>query len=234
MTKFVSSSNSLAAQTLYHGMPWAPRGDAITPSDMWGATLSPAELAMLGMAADEHAPLLFAATTLNKALPYAIIKGNGKLFNQSIDSANAEIVVACDRGTFMAQPVNATIFSFPGDGFMKLPNFQHQGVSAHSVPFSKTKIALKANSMDDLMRAGLQIFTFNGPYASLEGDAAVDKLRKADNDAGTTSQLATLLKSGKVIWENQTRGLNPNAKLAEMMGIKLAAVRRTRQPAPGL
>ena len=234
MSKFVSTSNSLGEQTLYHAIPGEPRGEAIETSAHYGMPILPPERAKLGMPADAHTPLVFAATCLNKALAFAMPKGGGKLFNYTVDAANTEIIMACDRENFMARPIDATIYSFPADGFVQLPNAQHQSVSTTPVPFSKTKIVSKFGSMEDLMRGGLQIFTIDGNYKSLDGDATVDGLGKTDNDSDMMPQLAALIKSGKVIWENQSRGLNPNAKLAEMLGVTLAAVRRKPKRAPGL
>ena len=83
--------------------------------------------------------------------------------------------------------------------------------------------------MDDTMRAGLQIFTFSGNYAALDNDPHAVRLEQSKNDAELIPILAGLVKSGKIIWENQARGINPNSRLAEMMGIKLQRQPR-RQP----
>jgi len=233
MSKFVPSFPDKAEPTLYHAIPGKPRGNEIAASSNYGALILPAEREKLGMPPDEQTPLVFAATRLGKALAFAIPKGE-KLFNTSIESAGAEIVIATNRDNFMKQPIDATVYSFPGTGFVQLPNMQHQSVSTQSVPFSRTKEAAKLNSMDDLMRAGLQVFSFREDFKTVHGSAEAAKLNGAKNDTELMATMAGLIKSGKVVWENQARGINPNPKLAKMMEAPAAVPRKaapkTRRP----
>ena len=221
MSKFVSSH----PQTLYHSIPGRPRGDAIETSSNYGATLLPAERKKLGMLPDKKTPLVFAATCLGKALAFAIPKGE-KLFNHSVDAANAEIVIASNRKDFMAHPINATIFSFSAKDFVQLPNMQHQSVSTMPVPFSKTTEALKVSSVEDLMRAGLQIFSFEEKAVTLHDSVDGAKLLGYKDDIELMATLGELVKSGRAVWENHARGIGANPKLAEMMGMKMPMPRQ--------
>lgn len=225
MSQFVPSFPDKQEHTLYHAIPGKPHGDAITASANYGATIPPAERKKLGMPPDEQTPLVFAATKLGKALAFAIPKGK-KLFNTGIEAAGAEIVIATNRDNFMKQPIDATVYSFPGNGFVHLSNMQHQSVSTKPVPFSQTQEALKAKSIHDLMRAGLQVFSFKEDFKTVHSSTDATKLNSAKNDPELMATLAGLIKSGKVVWENQARGINPNAKLGEMMGMKAPDVQQ--------
>jgi hypothetical protein len=134
----------------------------------------------------------------------------------------------------MKQPIDATVYSFPGNGFVQLPNMQNQSVSTKPVPFSNTKQALKAKSIDDLMGAGLQVFSFKENFQALGKDADAAKLGAAKTDPQLMATLASLIKSGKVVWENRERGINPNKKLGEMMGDPRPPRQKAAAKRPGM
>ncbi len=226
-------SRFLPQKMLFHAIPCAPQGEAITTSINYGADIPAAEREKLGMPPDEQTPLVFAATNLDKALAFTIIKGE-KLFNTFVDSAQAEIAVVVDREKFMSRERNATIFTFPDDGFVQLLNCQNQSVSTKAVPFAKTEVAATIKSAKDMMRHGLQIFSFEKSFGDTYGDKDAEKLSAAKDDKEMLGTLSQLVKSGKVVWENHARNINPNPALAETMGLSkplpAPRVKRTRDP----
>jgi hypothetical protein len=219
MSKFIPTTQRI----LYHAIPHAPEGNAIRTSLNWGMNILPPEREKLGIRPDEHPPLLFAATQLGKALAYAIEKGQGRLCCLTINSIGTEILIAGDRKNFMSRPRHATIYSFSDKGFVNLPNAQHQSVSKNPLPFSETAIACKINSIEDIMRAGLQIFTFKEGAAAIYEDKDAIKIRDAKSPQETLEILTALIACGKVVWENNARNIHPNAALAKQLGIKLKA-----------
>ena len=231
MTRFVPEfDHPPPPQMLYHAIPGNPEGDYIRTSANYGAEILPEERQKLGMTPDEHTPLVFAATTLGKALAFTSIKGEA-LFNDTIDSANAEILVACGRDNFMKRQRDATVYALPDTGFVQLPNMQSQSVSTRPVPFSATTAVVKIENANDMMRAGLQIFTFKEDCRTVRESGAEKQLLQS-GDKGLATALADAVKSGKLVWENNNRGINPNAALAKQMGIQLKTATKPKSSTP--
>ncbi len=202
-------SRFLPQKTLFHAIPGVPEGDAIKTSANYGADIPATVRTLLGMPPDEQTPLVFAATNLDKALAFTIIKGE-KLFNTFVESAQTEIAVVVDREKFMSRERDATIFSFPDEGFVRLPHYQNQSVSTKAVPFAKTEVAATIKNADDMMRHGLQIFSFEKSFGDLFGDKDAEKLSAAKSDKEMLDTLSQLVKSGTIVWENRARNINPN------------------------
>ena len=220
VNKFVYASASLPTfGILYHAIPGREEGAYIKTGSNYGAEIPETEREKLGIPADGHTPLVFAATTFDKAVAFTIIKGE-KLFNSSIGSAETEIAVVCAREKFMSRPRDATIYALPDTGFVQLTNVQNQSVSTQPVPFTATKEVAKIKSADDMMRAGLQIFSFKGDFSTVYESDAAKKLNQASPEAMPVV-LAGLIRSGTIVWENNDRGINPNTSLAQLMGIKI-------------
>ena len=214
MSKFVRTSG-----ILYHAIPGRQEGSHIRPSSNYGAEIPEAEREKLGIPADGHTPLVFAATTFGKAVAFTIIKGE-KLFNSSIGPAHTEIAVVCDSEKFMSRSRDATIYALPDTGFVQLTNMQNQSVSTQPVPFAATKGVAKIKSADDMMRAGLQIFSLKEDFSTVYESNAAEKLNQASPETMLVV-LAGLIRSGAIVWENNDCGINPNTSLAQQMGIKI-------------
>ncbi len=206
-------SRFLKQKMLFHAIPWAPEGDSIRTSINYGAHIPGAVREKLGMPPEEHTPLVFAATTLGKALAFTHEKGEA-LFNQSIGAEQAEILVVCNRDAFMQRVRDARVYTFAGTGFTQLPNAQNQCVSTKPVPFAAAKEILQIKSAEDMMRAGLQIFSFKEDF-----HGASKLLERED---GTQAPLKDLVKSGQLVWENHARGINPNYAVAKELGLPAA------------
>lgn len=230
MSKFLPTlNNEEQSRTLYHCIRVSAEGDAIRPSIHYGAEIPEGVRQKLAMPADEHTPLVFASAHLSKALAFGLMPGE-KLFNTLVEGQDSEIVVICDRDKTMSRERNATVYAFADNGFTDLPNMQRQCVSTNAVPFSATTEALKIKNTDDLMRAGLQIFSFKEGIRDLYDSKETNDLRYG-GDEKIPAKLAELMKSGRIIWENQARGINPNPALAEQMGMDINAQKKRPQPA---
>jgi hypothetical protein len=218
MSKFIGQKID-APPMLFHAIPGKAMGSFINPSANWGMEILPVERGKLGIGPNDHPPLVFAATQIGKALAFAIEKGQGRLMNATIDSAGAEILIAGDRDNFMSRPREATIYTFPGRDFVELPNAQNQSVSLKAVPFSETKTAIKINNIEDTMRAGLQVFTLKECAEAVYKDQDAAKLTGAKSNKELLEVMGSLIRSGKVVWENARRSVNPNPALAKLLGI---------------
>lgn len=208
-----------ATQKLFHCIPGPIQGDAIQPSANYGATIPDSICAKLAIEPESQTPLVFAATHLTKALAFGLIGRDGeKLFNAAVEGTDSEIVVICNREKTMARTRDVTVLSFSDKGFAVLPHMERQAVSNHPVPINQTHVELKAKDATDLMRAGLQIFSFKESFAELYGSKDAEDLGKTKD---LPQGLADLVKSGKLVWENHSRGVNPNPVLAAQMGINL-------------
>jgi len=209
-------------ERLYHCIPVAARGTEITPSANYGATIPHDICNKLGIEPDTQTPLVFAATHLTKALAFGLIGGDGeKLFNAAIEGTNDELVVICDREKVLNRMRDITVYSFASDAFEVLPHMERQAVSPQAVPFDQAAVELQAKSAADLMRAGLQIFSFKENFAAVY-DSQQDRLLKAAKSL--PQALGTLLKKGDIVWENQAQGIHPNSVLAAQMGVELKPV----------
>lgn len=216
MSKFLPTQKP---EKLYHCIPVAPRGTEITPSANYGATIPDDICNKLGIEPDAQTPLVFAATHLTKALAFGLIGGDGeKLFNTAIDGTDGELVVICDREKTMSRARDITVYSFPSDSFEVMPHMQRQAVSPQAVPFDQADIALQAKNAEDLMRAGLQIFSFKESFKEAYDSPQDKSLRSA---ASLPQALGTLIEKGDIVWENHAHGINPNPVLAARMGIDL-------------
>ena len=197
----------------------APRGTEITPSANYGATIPDNICNKLGIEPDAQTPLVFAATHLTKALAFGLIGGDGeKLFNAAIDGTDGELVVICDREKTMSRARDITVYSFSSDSFEVMPHMQRQAVSPQAVPFDQSDIALQAKNTEDLMRAGLQIFSFKESFKDAYDSPQDKSLRSAKS---LPQALGALIAKGDIVWENHARGINPNPVLAARMGIDL-------------
>lgn len=210
-----------AGRLMYHAMPHAAEGSEIRTSDRYGTKIPPHIVKALDLKThDENykggTPLLFATPYLSKALAFGMTKG-GSLFNASVPEHDVEILVTCNRDETMSKARDITVYAFPDQGFMDLEAEKRQSVSKHAVPFAAAKVVLHAKNASDLMRAGLQIFSFAESFEDIP--SPMDMMKK--NNWSDVQYVAAMIKSGKLLWENQARGLNPHPGLAKEMGISL-------------
>lgn len=219
LSKFLPSLASKKPEKLYHCIPVAPRGTAIMPSANYGATIPQDVCHKLGIEPGAQTPLVFAATHLTKALAFGLIGGDGeKLFNAAIEGTDDELVVICDREKAMSRVRDITVYGFASDRFEVLPHMERQAVSPQAVSFDQATIELQAKSAADLMRAGLQIFSFKESFAVVY-DSPQDKLLKTAKSL--PQALGALIEKGDIVWENHARGIHPSSVLAARMGIEL-------------
>jgi hypothetical protein len=235
LSKFIPSlqDNSSAAAfgetVFYHCIPVTPYGDAILPSANYGATIPADVCAKLDIAAGEQTPHVFAATHLTKALAFGLIGRDGeKLLNAAVQGSDRELVVICDREKTMQRERDITVYAIPAKGFEILPHMERQAVSPRAVPFADAAVTLRAKNAEDLMRAGLQIFSFRESFADLAQDRDAEDLRQTND---FPRSLADLVRSGKVVWENHSRGVNPDPVLAAQMGVQLKPSASPAKPA---
>lgn len=226
--------NAAAQRVLYHCIPVAPQGDAIHASTNYGTTIPPEVREKLGMG-EGQVPLVFAATHFSKALAFAMPRGQG-ILNCAIPGTEAELYIGCDRDNMLAKKLDATFFSFSDEGFVQLPNAERQSVALNAVPFSRTTEVLKARSLQDLMRAGLQILQFRETSQALyKGNFDDNLLMRIMKERGQPDMfkcMGDLIKEGTLVWENKAAGLNPNPDLAKAMGVELEFSHNPKPVAP--
>jgi len=234
LSKFVPSlqdetpSAVSGGRIFYHCIPVTPRGEGIFPSANYGAAIPEEVCGKLGIVPGAQTPLVFAATHLTKALAFGLIGGDGeKMFNAAVQGSDNELVVICEREKTMARDREITVYAFPEKGFEVLPHMERQAVSPHMVRFDETQVVLKAQNAEDLMRAGLQIFSFRESFVDLGHDRDAEQLCKAED---LPRNLADLVKSGKLVWENHSRNVNPDPILAAQMGVQLVPAASPAKP----
>jgi hypothetical protein len=236
---FNAKASPVTGRRLYHCIPVTPEGAQIEPSLNYGTDIPPQVMDKLGIREGERVPLVFASEFLGKALAFGF-RGvdNEKLMNGSVEGGDVEYVLVCNRDVTMSKPRSATVFSFTDEGFADLEPAARQSVSRNPVPFGRTQETVKVSNAEDLMRAGLQVFSFKEGIRELHGYHFVYKTME---ERGLTFYqfLGEMIKEGRVIWENQARGVNPHPVFKELLADYLpkesavtSAVRPPSPPAP--
>lgn len=212
-----------AGRRLYHCIPVVPEGGQINPSLNYGTDIPPAVMDKLGIQKGEKVPLVFASEFLGKALAFGF-RGmdDEKLMNGSVEGSDVEYVLVCNRDVTMSKERSATVFSFSDEGFVDLEQDRRQSVSTNPVPFDKTQEAVKIKNAGDMMRAGLQVFSFKEGARELDGYRFVYKTME---ERGLTFYqfLGEMMKEGRVIWENDARNVNPHPVFKEILADYLPA-----------
>lgn len=192
---------------LYHCIPVAAEGDAIRASTGYGSAIPEVVRNKLGLPGADKTPLVFASNFASKALAFAFDGHSGEaVFNMALEGGDVELILVGDRAQTMSRPRHAALYSFSGDNFVQLCD--RQFVSKDPVPFADTRKVMDIKSAEDLMRAGLQIFSLNEHAPDLWDDAAF-KTELFDS-GGPVAGLKAMMQTGRVIWENQARGINPS------------------------
>jgi len=178
-----------------------------------------------------EADFLFAGSYLSKALPFAFdynrSKADGILANGVIEGTPDEYAIVTDRDkTFKALP-QSKVYAFSSEGFEEAwpGEDSRQWVSQKDVSLDKSHLVLEIDSVDDLMRNGLQIFSTDKTVEELGGKKFLD------GRSGGVQGLGELLESGEFRWENRERGINPNPALELALGLRPAV--RVDSPQPG-
>jgi hypothetical protein len=138
------------------------------------------------------------------------------------------IAPSSNYGATITQDVKDKL-SAAGAGFVELPYMEHQAVSTQSVPLpdmpgSKTQIALKAKNAEDLMQAGLQILSFRETFSELRDYDFSDKSAREKGYTTLNQYLGALVREGKIIWENNERGIKPSPAFAQQLSVELKAL----------
>ena len=119
------------------------------------------------------------------------------------------------RDVFMQAALTGAVYAFSADGFAKMEKSVNHYVGLKAVPLRQTQQVVEIKSAADAMRHGLQIFTFANPFPKTPADPQFPDLRdfRFARDAGP------LLATGELVWENDARGINPDPKLREILGL---------------
>lgn len=252
MSKFVPSLPDMPTtekhpQMLYHCMCRDPEPDPadgqlkIKASTGYGMRIPPEVCGQLGINETDKAPLVFASEHITKTLAYAFDFHKREIAQcEPIDGTGEELAIVYNRDVAMTRKYEATVYGFSSQGFVSLAEGSRQFVSKDSVPFSKVEDTIKINTADDLMRRGLQIFSYKESFSDLHGgrtflenrdDNFINKTMRERGLSSTNEFLSAMIKEGKIVWENQARGINPNPVLAERLGVKIPQIEPTRSAA---
>lgn len=217
MSKYLKIESGI----VYHCIPVKPYGDAIQPSDKYGATISDSVRKNLNMPATGKVPLIFASPFITKAMAFGL-QGilQEKLQNRSVEGSDAEIVLACDRKKLMSRVRDVTIYEVSDKDFVTLENAERQCVSIKPIPFTAAKIAYQAKNAEDLMKGNLQIFAYNESLAELDPNIVEKTMR--ERGLSTFNQfLGEMVREGKIIWENKERNISPDLVLAKQIRVEI-------------
>lgn len=199
---------------LYHAIPTRPEGDCIRPSKNYGTRISPDIQKKLGIpeSDQEKVPLVFAANHIGKALAFCFPKAEKNiLLNGTFNEEGLEYAIVVNRVKTMGTALDATIYRFSGRDFFPLEGAQQQ-VSKYAVPFHETEPVLHIKKTDDLMRAGLQIFSLEKGIEEIGGWERIEK-RIHDEKLPIPELIRILIIEGKLVWENSTRNINPASEI---------------------
>jgi len=208
-----------AAPRLYHCAPVPLKeGDTLAPRSAYAVSVPADTRAALGLDVDGiRVPLVFASDSLQAVLPFAFRAADReKIIVTEIDGTSAPLVLLCNRDEAMSKPRDVTVYSFSGKDFSPLTNVEGRYVSTRAVSLAEATVAFKAKNADDLMRAGLQIFTVAGTHAKNGGWQAVEE---AMDRRGLTFEqyLGEEVRAGAMVWENHARGIFPDPVLQERL-----------------
>lgn len=208
-----------ASLRLFHCVPVPLKDDAaITPRSAYAISVPADTHAALGLEVEGgRAPLVFASDTLQAVLPFAFrAADHEKMIVTEIEGTSVPLVLLCNRDEAMSRARDVTVYSFSGKDFVPLTNVEGRYVSTQAVSLADATVAFKAKNADDLMRAGLQIFTVAGTHAKNGGWQAVDD---AMTRRGLTFEqyLGEEVRAGAMVWENHARGILPDPVLQERL-----------------
>ncbi|MCI5060425.1 MAG: hypothetical protein MRY79_05060 [Alphaproteobacteria bacterium] len=180
-------------KTLFHCLNQKPEGNALKVT---------CEREVNG----RKAQFLFAASHLTKALAFAFSYHSQEvLCNGGIEDTQDEFVIVTGRQATLDKPRNIKVFSFSNEGFEEIKGFR-QWVSEKPVPFNKTEIVLETDNIDDLMKAGLQIFVVEEDLTPQQKHNYSEQLMEVSSERF----IGTMMRAGKMRWLNQERGINAN------------------------
>lgn len=188
--------------TLYHCFYREPEGDSILASCFRNVS-------------GEAKHYMFAATHLTKALAFAFSYHHDEvLMNSGIGDSEDEIVVLCGGQETLDKERHIRVFSFSDDEFTIIEKAR-QAVSENPMPFANTEKIMETKDINDLMRAGLQIFLLPGKpddyMTHKDNSMAGDIWRDAKTMAEARERLQKELGAR---WINQERNINCNALLS--------------------
>lgn len=202
---------------LYHCMPHDIDGSEIRPSMGYGSTMPAQVAAQLGIGTDEKIPLVFASDHKSKALAFGFSYARGEICgNGSLDD-DCEYALIPNRDTVMKAARTGTLYAFPAENFIQA--FEMQFVSPLPVHLSETREVMKIKSVDDLMRAGLQVLSYAGDANALREERAH---LSTTGVTGWFEQIAVMVQSGALVWENETRNIQPHRALKSELDAALS------------
>lgn len=204
---FLGSASKPTGRILYHCVNQPVQGNALLPT---------CERTVNG----QEGNYLFAATHLSKALAFAfdyksecpdIVRNGG------IAGTDDEFVIICKGEKTLREMPLVEVYAFDSETFEQAWPGQEsrQFVSQHPLPLAKTKLVLKTNNVEDLMRHGLQIFSTEKTFSELGGAEFLD----LDSAVPDEDWLMQLLDRGDFRWENKERQINPTPQLLELHGV---------------
>lgn len=210
-------------RTLYHSMPVAPKTDCLTASPAYSMLIPEGVKAALGIAPDERVPLVFASEHITQTLLFGFnARENEKVLTGTIAGTDTSVVIICNRDVTMAKPRNVTVYAFSDEGFVDLEPSARHSVRTEPVPFSKTTKVLEATCAEDFLRAGLQVFSFREPMHMIGGWSVPEVME--NNKWSLEDYLAHSVRSGRLVWENHERGIEPNPVLLERLADSIPAI----------
>lgn len=202
---------------VYHCIPVTPEGDAIRPSLGYGTEISASVRQALNIDPLEKVPLVFAATHFSKSLAFGFQVHTGEvLFNASVEEAGVELTVVGNREETMSRARDITVYEISNEKFVEIFEGADQSVSKEAVKFSDAKVVFKAHNAYDLMKEGLQVFSYHG-----NREETMSEFCNLMKRGTFYSAMSAFVKSGKLIWENNESNLNANPILAKMIDIPL-------------
>ncbi|MBU0800176.1 MAG: hypothetical protein KKA05_04150, partial [Alphaproteobacteria bacterium] len=179
-------------RTLYHCLYKQPEGDALLPLS------------------ERHEngrtdKFLYATHSLSKALAYTFAyHGQGEIAcNGSLQGTPDEFAVICDRDKTMNAARHIRVFSFSSNGFEPAGDASttRQWVSTKKMPFADTTLCFETRDLNEVMRNGLQIFSYAGSIDDLYGPNGLlnGYSQKASSNVDF---LVRMVKDGVLRWEN--------------------------------
>jgi hypothetical protein len=198
---------------LYHASPVPIEGGTLTPATkniQLAQTADGTEIAKFTEYDDKNIPYVFATDNPQLSMTYTVPKGL-RLGNMH-GRGGAEILFM-DQESLIGDPdLQGGMYSLVSENFKQIhvdgEGPIDQWVSADSFDLKNAEY-VPVKSLNDIMRAGVQIYQVSDSYSAAE---FYEEWRKIGNDPDGSQNMDFVknsVQSGKLRWMNEERGINP-------------------------
>ena len=198
---------------LYHASPVPIEGGVLNPTTkniQLAQTAEGAQIATFTEYNDQNTPYIFATDNPQLSMTYTVPKG---LRLGNMHGCGGAEILFMDQESLIGDPdLQGGIYSLESESFRQIhvdgEGPIDQWVSADSFDLKNAEY-VPVKSLNDIMRAGVQIYQVSDNYSANE---FYEEWRKIGNDPDGSQNMDFIknsVQSGKLRWMNEERGINP-------------------------